>query len=110
MRTLSARVNSSAHFMWRILALTTQRCISTLHLVAVNGTRSKGECEMGYFNGSKEGYDKGFSDGVSGRSKASVSSFSQLFSQALHPQSYTESFMDGYREGWADGNRKRNGV
>lgn len=64
---------------------------------------------MTYFNGSKDGYDKGYADGLAGRPKNPVPLKSAL-SQAVHPESYTSSFLDGYSEGWRDGNRKRNDV
>ena len=64
---------------------------------------------MGFTNGSKDGYEKGFADGLGGRSKNPVP-LSAALSQALRPQSYTESFLEGYAEGWSDGNKKRKGV
>ena len=64
---------------------------------------------MAYFNGSKDGYDKGYADGLAGKDKNPVPLKSAL-SHALRPEGYTESFLDGYAEGWRDGNRKRNDV
>lgn len=64
---------------------------------------------MAYLNGSKDGYDKGFADGLAGRPKNPVPLTSAL-SQAVRPEAYTASFLDGYSEGWRDGNRKRNNV
>lgn len=65
---------------------------------------------MGFFNGSKDGYEKGYDDGLAGHSKQSVSTLSDLVSHVVRPSGYTDSFIDGYNEGWRDGNRKRNGV
>ncbi len=64
---------------------------------------------MAYFNGSKDGYEKGFADGLAGRKKNPVP-LKDALSHAVRPEGYTESFLDGYSEGWIDGNRKRNNV
>lgn len=64
---------------------------------------------MSYLNGSKDGYDKGFSDGVAGREKNPVP-LKDALSHAVRPQGYTETFLSGYADGWKDGNRKRNKV
>ncbi|OQX19609.1 MAG: hypothetical protein BWK76_04130 [Desulfobulbaceae bacterium A2] len=64
---------------------------------------------MGLTNGSKDGYEKGFRDGLAGRPSNPCGPL-DAFKQALHPKNYTETFLDGYHQGWKDGNRKRNGV
>ncbi|AGX88735.1 hypothetical protein [Candidatus Symbiobacter mobilis] len=64
---------------------------------------------MSYTNGSKDGYNLGYSDALAGKKKNPVSLLEGM-KQALRPQTYTETFLDGYSQGWRDGNRKRNGV
>lgn len=64
----------------------------------------------GVFNGSKEGYDKGFGDGLAGRPKKAVDSVRETFAHAIRPKSYTETFLRAYGKGYDDGNRKRNQV
>lgn len=64
---------------------------------------------MAYFNGSKDGYDKGYADGLAGRSKNPVP-LKDALSHVIRPSGYTDSFLDGYADGWKDGNRKRNNV
>lgn len=64
---------------------------------------------MAIVNGSKDGYEKGFSDASAGLKSNPVPLKSAL-AHALRPQAYTETFLEGYKKGWTDGNRKRNGV
>lgn len=64
---------------------------------------------MSLTNGSKDGYDKGYNDGLAGKKKDPVSLLEGM-KQALRPQTYTQTYLSGYGEGWADGNKKRNGV
>jgi hypothetical protein len=64
---------------------------------------------MSLTNGSKEGYQRGFSDGSGGKSNNPMPII-EGFKQALRPQSYTDTYLSGYSSGWTDGNRKRNGV
>ena len=64
----------------------------------------------GVFNGSKEGYEKGFGDGLEGRPRKAVGSVRETFAHAIRPKSYTETFLRAYGKGYDDGNRKRNQV
>jgi hypothetical protein len=64
---------------------------------------------MGFINGSKDGYNKGYKDGLAGNPSNPVSLI-EGFKQALRPESYTDTFLSGYHEGWSDGNKKRNNV
>jgi hypothetical protein len=64
---------------------------------------------MSLMNGSKDGYERGYSDGLAGQRKNPIGVLEAL-RQALRPESYTDSFLKGYSQGWIDGNRKRNGV
>lgn len=62
----------------------------------------------GFFNGSAEGYAKGHSDGLNGRPKSPVGSFSEAVAHAVRPKSYTETFVKEYGRGFVDGTRQRN--
>lgn len=64
---------------------------------------------MSYVNGSKDGYEKGFSDGIEGKEKSPVE-LQNLLRHVISPNEYTDTFLKGYAEGWKDGNRKRNKV
>lgn len=64
---------------------------------------------MSYFNGSKDGYEAGFSDGENGRGRNPIP-LSSALKHALHPENYTETFLNGYAQGWVDGNKKRKDV
>lgn len=65
---------------------------------------------MAIFNGSRDGYERGFRDGVEGRPKQPVSGLKALIGHVIRPPQYTESYLAGYSSGWVDGNRKRKGV
>lgn len=62
----------------------------------------------GFFDGSAEGYAKGHSDGLNGRPKSPVGSFSEAAAHAVRPKSYTETFVKEYGRGYADGTRQKN--
>jgi hypothetical protein len=64
---------------------------------------------MAYFNGSSDGYEKGYADGLAG-SKYNPVTLKNALAQAIRPATYTDTFLEGYKKGWTDGNRKRNKV
>lgn len=62
----------------------------------------------GFFNGSKEGYEKGYSDGLEGRPKSPIGRASEALAHALRPRGYTETFLKEYARGYAEGLRQKN--
>lgn len=61
----------------------------------------------GFFNGSREGYEKGYSDGLEGRPRKPVGTVAELAAHAIRPKSYTETFVKEYSRGYSEGSRQK---
>jgi hypothetical protein len=68
------------------------------------------EVHMSWTNGSKDGYEKGFKDGVEGKPSNPISSLTDLITHTTRPESYSDTHRQGYDQGWEHGHRKKNGI